>query len=112
MNLQLEKIKLTELQKGDIFQWQSGLSEMKRFHSIHIRDEGFDVLLARWGYAGPIEKLLAHGSTLRNTDVDVYLIKFPISDYKKSFGKPYYPGCGNQRVFFAFELNERNILKT
>lgn len=113
----LEKVLYSSLKQGDIFQWgDKPWDEINRFFACRHFDDEKQIWVDK-----PTEKTRTCTSLLglfTSTSIlmftwhhkeYVFIVKLPISDWKKSIGKPYYPGNGEHRYFFNFTPNPINI---
>lgn len=101
--------KLSELSKGDIFLFDPKFGELHRLHSISKRKNGsIDIYFIGVSYAGDITTANANSFTLRDSDIQVYIPKFYLCEFKKSKGLPCIP-VSNCRHFLPNNINAINM---
>ena len=101
--------KLSELSKGDIFLFDPRFGELHRLHSISKHKNGsFDIYFIGFNYAGDVSTAKANSFTLRDCDIQVYIPKFYLCEFKKTKGRPCIP-VSNCRHFLPNNLNKINL---
>jgi hypothetical protein len=105
-----ETILLSDLPKGTIFCWRNFVGEgMCRLHSIKkISKKHWMIFMFGINYQGDIEKVKWTSFTSRDTIPKVFVPKFYLCEFKKSYGIPCIP-VSNHRIFLPNNLNELNM---
>lgn len=100
---------LTSLVKGDIFKFgDKPWDSLHRFHSLNTIDNRYLIHFIGLSYSGDISKALANSFTWREEDIEVFIPKFYLCEFKKSKGKPCIP-VSNHRIFLSDNLNPINL---
>lgn len=101
--------KLSELSKGDVFLFDQKFGEMHRLHSISPQKNGrYLIHLIGLSYAGDISNAAANSFTWRDSDIQVYIPKFYLCEFKKSKWQPCIP-VSNCRHLLPNNLNQINM---
>ena len=103
-------MKLTDLKKGDIFQFGNKPWDAihRLFCVIKSEDGRFLISFMRITFDGDIEKSKSNSFTWRDKDVQVFVPKFLLSEQRRTKGKPCVP-VSNQRSIFPSNLNQINL---
>jgi len=102
-------MKLTELPKGTIFKWANKSWEaLERIHSVTKEGNRYLIILMGIGFAGNVDKAFGNSFTWRDEDVEVFVPKFYLCEFKKTRGIPCIP-VNNHRQFLPNNLNELNM---
>lgn len=102
-------MKLSELKKGDIFKFGDKFWDTEhRFHSILERNGKPYIMLMSLNYSGDIEKSKWTSYTWRDKDEDVWIPKYFLSEYSKTYGMPCVPHS-DQRIIYPSNLNQINL---
>lgn len=99
---------LTDLKKGDIFKFgDKGWDDLYRLHSVELIDNRYLISFIGVRYAGNIQTCNANSFTWRDTNIQVYIPKFYLSEQRRTKGIPCIP-VSNMRHLFPDNLNPIN----
>lgn len=102
-------MKITQLQKGDVFQWgEQPWDGRARFHSVMETDGRLLIMLMGMHYQGDVSNAKHTCFTWRDTDVEVFIPEFYRSEQRRTKGTPCVP-VSNHRHLLPGNLNPINI---
>ncbi len=103
-----EEYKLTDLKMGDIFLFDKRFGTHERFHSLEITNGRYLVHIISMHYLGDVKDGFPVCFTWRDSDCEVFIPKFYLSEHKKTKGLPCIP-VSNERRIFDIKLNAINL---
>lgn len=102
-------MKLTEMPKGTIFKWENKSGEaLERIHSVEKVGKRYLINFIGLNYEGNSDNANANSFTWRDEDLEVFVPKFYLCEFKKTKGIPCIP-VSNLRHFLPNNLNELNM---
>lgn len=106
-------MKLTDLKKGDIFKFGDKHWDYEyRFHSLQENENGtYTIYLIYPNFSGDIKSAKWTSFTKRDSNVDVFLPVYYLSEQKRTKGIPCIP-VSNKRHILPKNLNPINLSNT
>lgn len=104
-----EIMKLLDLKKGDIFKFGDKPWDFcHRLHSVRENPSGgYFIYFIGVNYQGDIENAKFNSFTSRDSNIDIFIPEYYLSEYTKTKGNPCIPHK-DQRILMANNLNDIN----
>ena len=100
---------LLNLKKGDLFKFgKNSWDAVHRFHSLEKKGKQYYIFFISLNYLGDIESAKWNSYTWRDSNVEIFIPKYLLSEQKRTNGKPCIP-VSNRRIVFPYLLNEINL---